>query len=314
MNIANSAGARVFSLLPRQIARKLAQRYLAGESISEAIAVATRLRDRNLHVTLDVLGESVRSRAAAARHVDDYLATIDALVHTDITPHVSVKPSGLGSLIDQRLCEEHLKRVADHAGKHGGTVCVDMEWAGTTGATISLYHRLREAGANVSTVLQARLHRTHADVLALMPHKPSIRICKGIYPEAPSIAYTDGEAIRLNYRFCLEDLLAANGYTAIATHDEALIVSSLEALARYKRSQETYEFQMLLGVREDLAAALASAGHTVRIYVPFGREWRSYASRRLRESPQLVGYAAKAFTDRVATSMIHRHRGTEGAY
>jgi proline dehydrogenase len=295
VSVGDAVAARLFPLLPRRVARGLSARYIAGERVADAVAVGARLADRGLRVTLDVLGESVRSEVEAAAYADQYIAALGALDAAGLEPHVSVKPSALGSLVDSRICEEHVARIAEAAQSCDGLVCLDMEWSRAIDGTLALYRHLRDRGfENVTMVAQARLHRTRADLVDLAPLAPHVRICKGIYPEPASVAYTDFEAIRRNYVFCLDTVLASGGFAAVATHDEALVVAALERLAGHDRSPYTYEFQMLLGVRQDLAESLASAGHRVRIYVPYGNEWHAYARRRLIESPHIVGYVMRA--------------------
>jgi proline dehydrogenase len=291
--VGNAAAARLFPLLPRRVARGLSARYIAGESITDAVAVGTRLAERRLIVTLDVLGESVRSEGDATRYADQYVEALAALDAAGLEPHVSLKPSALGSLVDWRVCEENVARIAAAANLHRGLVCLDMEWSETVKGTLELYRGLRERGIdNVSMVAQARLHRTRTDLAELAPLRPRVRLCKGIYPEPARIAYTEPEAIRRNYVFCLETVLEGGGHPEIATHDESLVVAGLERIAKY--DSPAHEFQMLLGVRQDLAESLAAAGHTVRIYVPYGQDWHHYARRRLRESPHIVGYVVRA--------------------
>jgi proline dehydrogenase len=309
----SAAAARLFPLVPRRIARALSARYIAGVTFEDAVGVATQLHARGLLVTLDVLGESVRTKVEAASYADYYLNALAALLQAGLQPHVSVKPSALGSLIDWRLCEYHVACIAKAAATCGGLVCLDMERSHTIDGTLELYRRLqnRQLG-NVSMAVQARLHRTCNDLRSLAPIRPHVRICKGVYPEPARIAYTDPEAIRRNYVFCLDTLLECGGYAAIATHDEALIVSSLERLSRQNRSPETYEFQMLLGVRQDLAEALVAAGHSVRVYVPYGEDWHQYAARRFRESPQILGHVMRAQVHSAAARFLHRRTGAEG--
>jgi proline dehydrogenase len=295
MAFANAVAARLFPFVPRPIARTLSARYIAGTTTDDAVRVARDLRSRGLQVTVDILGESVSSPAAAETYTNSYLDALASLDEAGMRPHVSVKPSALGSLIDWKLCRTHVQRIVEQAATHGGDVCIDMEWSHAIDGTIGLYRGLRSAGLdNVAMVTQARLHRTRGDLVQLAPLQPHVRVCKGIYPEPSRIAYTEAEAIRRNYVFCLDTLLASGGYAAIATHDEALVVAALERLAAHERSRETYEFQMLLGVRQDLGESLAAAGHTVRVYVPYGPDWHQYAARRFKESPQIVGYVVRA--------------------
>jgi proline dehydrogenase len=295
MAFVNAAAARLFPFVPRPIARPLAARYIAGTSTDDAVRVARDLRSRGLQASVDILGESVASREEAEAYTNSYLDALAALDDAGMRPHVSVKPSALGSLLDWELCKTHVQRIVEQAAVYGGDVCIDMEWSHSIDGTIGMYRELRAAGLdNVAMVTQARLHRTRSDLAQLGPLEPHVRVCKGIYPEPSRIAYTEPEAIRRNYVFCLDTLLASGGYAAIATHDEALVVAALERLAAHERGRDTYEFQMLLGVRQDLAESLAAAGHTVRIYVPFGPDWHQYAARRFKESPQIIGYVMRS--------------------
>lgn len=305
----SAVGARLFPLVPRGLARRLSTRYIAGQSTEEAVRVATRLRQRGLLATLDILGESVLTEQEAAAYADEYVDALAALDDAGLDPHVSVKPSALGSLVDWALCERHVARIARAAEIRGGTVCLDMEWAGSIDGTLDLYRSLRTGGhENVTVVVQTRLHRATRDLRALAPLAPRVRICKGIYQEPARTAYTDAEAIRRNFLFCLHTVLEAGGYPEVATHDEALVVGALERLSIYRRRPETYELQMLLGVRDDLAEGLAAAGHRIRVYVPYGSDWHRYAVRRFRESPQVLGHVGRELGRRALTRVVRDRR------
>ena len=302
-----SAAARLFPLVPRRVARGLSARYIAGVSVEEAVRVARVLNARGLLATLDILGESVYTEAEAAAYADDYLDALAALFQAGLHPHVSIKPTALGSLVDWRICAQHVTCIAKAAVACGGRVCLDMERSSEIDGTLNLYRELRDRELdNVGAVVQARLHRTRSDVVALAPLRPDMRICKGVYPELAGIAYTDAEAIRRNYLYCLDTLLESGGYAAIATHDEALIVASLDRITHYDRGPDTYEFQMLLGVRQDLAEHLANAGHAVRVYIPYGEDWHHYAARRFRESPQILGHVMHAEARRLISRLFSR--------
>lgn len=314
VGLADATAARLFPFVPRRVVRALSARYIAGPTAEDAVRVATRLRERGILVTLDVLGESVRSETEAFAYAADYLDALVALEEAGLRPHVSVKPSALGSLVDWSLCERYVAHIAEAAAARGGTVCLDMEWAHAIDGTLDLYRSLRDKQLeSVTMVVQARLHRTRSDLVTLAPLVPHVRICKGIYPEPARIAYTDPEAIRCNYIFCLDTLLESGGYAAIATHDEALVVAALERLAHHRRRPDGYEFQMLLGVREDLAESLAAAGHRVRVYVPYGKDWHQYAVRRFRESPHVLGYVARELGRRTIGRLSRQRLTADGA-
>jgi proline dehydrogenase len=291
-----SLAARLYQVTPPPLARRLSRRYIAGQTVKEAVDVASRLKAHGLLATVDILGEGVTTAAGASRFAQRYLETLAALREAELQVHVSVKPSALGSLLDWQLCEEHMAAIAEAAKLGEGFVCVDMEASDAVPGTLALYRRLRSRGLdNVGVVIQARLHRARNDIVDLAVVRPNVRVCKGIYVEPASIAYGDREAIRRNYVFCLDTLLRSRGFAAIATHDEALVVAALERLVAHNRGTDSYEFQMLLGVRDDLAESLASAGHPVRVYVPFGEESQQYASRRLRENPEFAAHVVRAY-------------------
>jgi proline dehydrogenase len=200
---------------------------------------------------------------------------------------VSVKPTALGLKLGSDVGRENLETVVRHAREHANFVRIDMEDSTTTDDTLRMYRELREVGLdNVGVVLQARLRRTLDDIAALADLRPNVRICKGIYLEPESIAFTDFEEIRASYVRSLEALLETASFVGIATHDEFLI-SEGKRIAR-----ERYEFQMLLGVRESLGQELVRGGERLRIYVPFGRQWYEYSLRRLQENPRIAGYVA----------------------
>jgi len=291
--------ARLVPLAPRRLVAGVAARYIAGDDLAAALAVAARLHERGIRATLDILGEAVADEREAEAFAAGYLEALDRLVAAGLDPHVSIKPTALGSEIGWVACGERVQRIVTAAAAVGGTVNVDMEDATTTDGTLALYEALRADGhANVAIVLQARLRRTRADVEALAQVAPHVRICKGIYPERAAIAYTEDAEIRASYLDCLDALLAAGSYVAIATHADALVTGALALLERYGRAPGSYEFQTLLGVREDLVERLIAAGHTVRVYVPYGPQWYDYAMRRMRESPHVAGHVARAVAAR----------------
>lgn len=291
--------ARLVPHAPRRVVAGVAARYIAGDGLDDALRVATGLSARGATSTLDILGEAVRDDAEAEGFAAGYLEALDRLVAAGLDPHVSIKPTALGSELDWDVCAARVRRIVDAAAAVGGTVNIDMEDASTTDGTLALFEALRAEGrANVAVVLQARLRRTRADVQRLAPLAPHVRLCKGIYPEGPAIAYTDDAAIRASYLDCLDALLGAGSYVAIATHADALVEGATERLRRHGRTPDTYEHQTLLGVREELVARLVAEGRTVRVYVPYGPEWYDYAMRRMRESPHVAGHVARAVVSR----------------
>ena len=207
--------------------------------------------------------------------------------------------TALGLSIDRAMCLEKMRRLLRVAEELDNFVRVDMEDAEFTTATLQIYRTLREEfGSRVGVVLQSRLRRTMDDVDDLTREPANFRLCKGIYLEPRPIAYTDAELIRRNFVLALEQMFERGAYVGIATHDEQLVWESLRLIRQHGLSPDQYEFQMLLGVDEELRRILLQAGHRLRVYVPFGEQWYAYSVRRLRENPQIVGYALKAILAR----------------
>jgi proline dehydrogenase len=287
-------------LIPKRVIQTVARRYIAGPHLQDAVRVTQRLQEQGATSTIDVLGEFVTD-AARARHEAQMSADVlRAIRDYQLSAYLSVKLTSLGLDIDRDFAYDNVRTLVRQAAADGLFVRMDMENTPYTDITLEFYKRLRNDGFdNVGVVLQAYLYRTEADVQSLLEYSPSVRLCKGIYVEDASVAIKDPDGIRANYMKLLRLLLDGGARTHIATHDEPLIVDAERALAERKTPAEQYEFQMLLGVREDRRDALLAAGHAVRIYVPFGEDWYGYSTRRLKENPAVAGYVAKAiFTGR----------------
>jgi proline dehydrogenase len=302
--IYDKAIVRLLPAVPRPIVRRISDRYIAGTELDDAEACVSRLNAKGMLATVDVLGEEVRDASEAEAIADAYLEVLAAIERERLDANVSVKPTALGLKLDRALCRRLLERVVAGARDRGSFVRIDMEDSSTTDDTLALYRELREAGHdNVGVVLQAYLRRTAADVAALADLTPSVRLCKGIYVEPPELAFKDPEQIRASFAKLLGQLLDQGSYVGIATHDEWLLKRALEQVARRKLDREQYEFQMLLGVREERRDALVRAGHRLRVYVPFGREWYAYSLRRLQENPSIAGYIAADTVRRLLPGM-----------
>jgi proline dehydrogenase len=278
--------------------QRLSAPYIAGATLDQARALVRQLNEEGKLATVDVLGEEVRGAAEAEAVASAYHAALDAIAADHLRANVSVKLTALGLELDLDLCRSLLATVVADAAARRIFVRIDMEHSGCTDDTLRLYRELREAGRdNVGVVLQSCLRRTLTDVAALADLRPSVRLCKGIYVEPASIAFTDRRQIRDNFLQALDALLEAGSYVAVATHDEWLIERALERVSGLGR--EEYELQMLLGVREDRATELVAAGHRLRVYVPYGDRWYEYSLRRLQENPAVAGMVAKATLLRV---------------
>jgi proline dehydrogenase len=298
--------------VPQPIVRRLAQPYVAGVTLEDAVRTVRRLNAVGLQATVDVLGEAVTGAASATTAAEAYIRTLDTIKREALGATLSLKPGAFGSALGWDVVSSHIERVVHHAEELGSFVCIDMEDSRSTDQTLALFRRLREAGHEaVGTVLQARLWRSAADAAALAPLRPTLRLCKGIYLESPQIAMHDRDAIRVSFSRILRLLLGGGARVAIATHDEELIVDALDAIDKTGATRDSYEFQTLLGVRPDLARVLAR-DHTVRIYVPFGPDSYAYSQRRLRENPQIAGYVARDVLRALARSV--RRRPTQPPY
>jgi len=296
--ILDRAIARLLPAVPRPVVRLVADRYIAGTELEDAVAVVRELNESGRLATIDVLGEEVRSADEARAFAEAYRGVLATIEREGLRSGVSVKPTALGLALGYELCRENLEAVVRDAAGRGRFVRIDMEDSSTTDDTLRLYRELRGAGLdNVGIVLQAYLRRTLDDVRALAELRPSVRLCKGIYAEPPEVALEDDADVRRSFVAALEALLDARCEVAIATHDEWLIGESLRLVAHAR--SPAYELQMLLGVRAQRGIELAAAGHRVRVYVPYGRRWYQYSLRRLQENPRIAGYVAADTVGRV---------------
>ncbi len=293
MAIFDRAIVRLLPAVPRPVVRRISDRYIAGTEIEDAVDVVSRLNAGSMLATVDVLGEETATPDEARAIAGAYLDVLAAIERERLDANVSVKLTALGLKLDLDLAREGLEQVVRDAAARGNFVRIDMEDSSTTDDTLRLYRELREAGLdNVGVVLQAYLRRTADDVRALADLQPSVRLCKGIYVEPPELAFRDPEQVRASFDAALDRLLDLGCHVGIATHDEWLIRRALEQIAARGLGEDAYEFQMLLGVREDRRDQLVRAGHRLRVYVPFGRRWYEYSVRRLQENPSVAGYIA----------------------
>jgi proline dehydrogenase len=299
VSVIDRALAAGLPYVPRAVVRRVASRYIAGEELGDALRVAKRLSAYGQRATLDVLGEEVRTPAEAAEIVGEYLRALDLIAQARVRAGVSVKPTGLGLAIRPELCRENVEAIVRAAAERDRFVRIDMEDSSTTSQTLAIYRDLRASGHdNVGVVLQARLRRTEEDARALAELRPSVRLCKGIYVEPESVAYQDESSIRASFLRSAETLLDAGSFVAFATHGDFLIERCLALVRERGLTPEQYEFQLLLGVRPELAGQLVAGGHRVRIYVPYGRRWYEYSVRRLQENPLMATQVALAVARR----------------
>jgi proline dehydrogenase len=263
-----------------------AGRFVAGETLDDAARVLRRLNDDGLWANTTLLGEAVHDRPATEEIVRAYVAVIDRIAADGLRANVALKLTHLGLEIDDELAFANVRTLAEHARDRGQLLRIDMEQSAFVDATLRIYRRLREAGLdNVGTVLQAYLYRTPADLESLLPLQPNLRLVKGAYLEPPDVAYPHKADVDAAYERLLDTMLAAGGYTAVATHDERLIDRALGFAERHGVGRDRFELQMLYGVRGQLQLDLARRGFKVLVATPYGPEWYPYLMRRLGERP-----------------------------
>jgi proline dehydrogenase len=293
MGIVDKAIANSVPIIPRPIVRRISSRYIAGDTLDEALSTVRDLNEQGCVATIDLLGESTESKADAAAKLKDYEKVVDALDEHGLKGGISVKLTGLGLTLNEQLCRANLEEVVEYAGERGRFVRVDMEDSPHTEATLSVVRDTYRHHENTGAVMQAYMRRSIEDVQRVIDAGFSVRLCKGIYDEPRSIAYKDFDTVRQNYIFLLDELLKGGVYVGIATHDEFLIWHALRLVHQLGVPEDRYEFQMLLGVDEELRSILVDAGHKLRVYVPFGEDWYEYSTRRLKENPKIAGYVAR---------------------
>jgi proline dehydrogenase len=261
-------------------------RFVAGETADDAVRVLRSLNDRGLHANTTLLGEGVTDEAQARAVAEDYVALVDRLADEELRANVALKLTHLGLELGEDVAYENVRRVVERAQERGTFVRIDMEQSAFVDATLRIFRRLREGGlAAVGTVLQAYLYRSEGDLESLLPLQPNLRLVKGAYLEAPDVAYPKKADVDAAYVRMLETMLRAGGYTAIATHDEQIIEHAIRFAEKHAVPKDTFEFQMLYGVRPQLQLDLAQRGFKVLVATPYGPEWYPYLMRRLGERP-----------------------------
>ena len=283
---------RVATGLP--LTRGVVWRFVAGETMDQALGALERLRDVGFHTTADVLGESVTDAGMAEDAAERYVRLLDALAARGLDGNVSLKLTQMGLDLDPDLCRVNVARVVGHAAELGAFVRVDMEDHTRTEATLALVRELHATLDNVGTVIQAYLRRSADDIERLDQAGIRVRLCKGAYDEPASVAYPHKAEVDESFGRLMERLLEAGAYPALATHDERIVDRARRFADGRGIGPERFEFQMLYGVRRDLQERLRRQGHTVRVYVPFGREWYPYFMRRLAERPANVLFITRS--------------------
>jgi proline dehydrogenase len=294
---------RVFRFVRNnKLAKKFASRFVAGETLPDALEAVKALNAKGITASLDLLGESVTNEKEARAAANDYLGILDAIRQQNLDANVSLKLTAMGLDISEELCVAIMYDVLERARKYDTFVRLDMESSAYTERTLRLFEdRLYPTYRNnVGIVLQSYLYRTISDVERAIELKCRVRLCKGAYKEPASVAYPDKKDVDANYIKCVHELLDKGNYPGIATHDPAIINEVKRYVAEKNIDRSRFEFQMLYGVRRDLQEQLVKEGYNMRVYVPFGTQWYPYLMRRLAERPANVAF----ITGNVVREMI----------
>ncbi len=278
--------------------RRMAHRFVAGETLDDAIEAAWKCQRAGMMVSLDYLGENVASVADAQRARDAYLEIFDRVAEEGLNANVSCKLTQLGLDLSVEFCEGQLLSIAEHAARNENFLRVDMEGSIYTQRTIELVKRVRSRNPAVGTVIQSYLYRSEGDIKDLLAYGCRIRLCKGAYKESGEIAYPRKKDVDASYVRLTQMLLSSGFYHGIATHDPKMIAEAIRFAAAQKISKDDFEFQMLYGVRTDLQRMLLRDGYRLRIYIPYGRDWFPYFMRRLAERPANVAFFVRSLVRR----------------
>ncbi|HDZ40489.1 MAG TPA: proline dehydrogenase [Bacteroidetes bacterium] len=292
--------ASILPYFPKKFVWMFSKPYVSGETMDDAIRVSKEFNGHGIKVTLDVLGEFIKTPEEAEANKNEYLELIDKAEKEKIDGNYSVKPTSFGLLIDKEVCYRHIREVVRKAAGYNNFIRIDMEDSPCTDLEIELFRKLREEfPEHVGLVFQSYLRRTLDDIKGLMDLDTqeiplNYRLCKGIYVEPEEIAFKKYEEVNENFLKDLEYMFANKVYAAIATHDKPLIEGAYELIRKYDVPGNMYEFQMLYGVTPRLRQSIVEDGHVMRIYVPFGKDWFGYSTRRLKENPKMASHIMKA--------------------
>jgi len=290
----NKAVSTFIDKVPPSTIAVFAKRYIAGESLEDAVNVSKRLNAEGAMTTIDVLGEFVENREETEYYRDLAIKVLEEIDKMGIKANLSLKLTQMGLKLSKEMCLDNVEKILKRAKELGNFVRIDMEDSSCTTDTIEIYDSFRET-YDVGTVLQAYMRRTINDIHFLSDKPMNFRLCKGIYDEPRAIAYKDYDIVNDNYKYCLETLIKKKAYVGIATHDEKLVFHAERLIREYALKKDEYEFQMLLGVDEELRHIIIDNGHRIRIYVPFGKDWLPYSIRRLKENPNIIKSAMKGY-------------------
>jgi proline dehydrogenase len=300
MNLLNKLVVAAIPLIPKPIVRIFASRYIAGETVADAVRCVRQLNSEGVCATLDVLGEDVTNKNEALLSRTQSIEVLHTIAKEKLDSNLSIKLTSLGLKLGKDICTANVREILNVAKQYGTFVRFDMEDSSCTGDTIEIFQTLQKDFPNIGIVLQAYMRRSEDDVKSLMANRTNFRWCKGIYKEPPAIAFQGRREVQDNFIKILELMLKNRCYVGIATHDTVLVDGAYRLVKELGLKKNEYEFQMLLGVRPELRKRLVADGHKVRLYVPFGEHWYGYSTRRFKENPEVAGYVFKALFTRNA--------------
>ena len=298
MQLLNKLVVATIPAIPRPIVRHFAGRYIAGETIQDAIRCVRQLNSEGVCATLDVLGEDITNEDEAAVSRKHSIEVLHTIANERLDSNLSIKLTSLGLKLGKEICSKNVREILTVAKQYGTFVRFDMEDSTCTTDTIEVFQTLQKEFPNTGIVLQAYMRRSEDDTKNLARNRTNFRLCKGIYKERPEIAFQGRKEVQDNYIKLLELMLKSKCYVGIATHDSVLIDAAYRLIRETGVKKTEYEFQMLLGVRPELRKRLVGDGHKVRLYVPFGEHWYGYSTRRFKENPEVAGYVFKALFTR----------------
>ncbi len=282
--LAQNDGLRKF-VMTNRATRGVSRRFVAGETLNEAMETTRKINQQGMHVSLDHLGENVSDEREAKRSAQDYISALDSIKQKGVDANISIKLTALGLDISQELCEQNVCNILEHANKYGIFVRLDMEGSAYTERTVDMALKMHEQFEHVGTVIQSALYRSKKDIDQLIAQGVRVRLVKGAYKEPKEIAFQNKREVDSSYVLLMMNLLSRGNYPAIATHDEAIINTACKYARDQGISKGTFEFQMLYGIRRNLQEKLVRAGYNMRIYVPYGSQWYPYLMRRMAERP-----------------------------
>ncbi len=296
----NKLISNILPYMPKKLVWQFSKDYVAGETIEDAVKAAKKLNEQGILTTIDILGEFIKNLDEAEANKDEYLDVIEAAEQAGVDGNYSLKPTFFGLLIDKDVAYKYIREIVEKAASYDNFVRIDMEDSPCTDMEIDIYRRIKEEFPNnVGLVVQCYLKRTHQDIKDLTDinndeSSVNLRLCKGIYVEPASIAYKNYDEINEHFLEDIELMLQEKMYPAIATHDKPVVEGAYKLLEKYNPAKEEYEFQMLYGVTPALRQSILDKGHRMRVYVPFGKQWFGYCTRRVKENPAMATVILKA--------------------